>query len=113
MTLYQGHHDFIYINDFVRGIDLVLQEWDLAPGEIVNFGSGIQTSNFDLLTMFESVTERTAPVAKVAELSKAFENNVWVCDTTKAESLGFNCEYSLELGIRDFLNKAKYDITNN
>jgi nucleoside-diphosphate-sugar epimerase len=113
MTLYQGHHDFIYINDFVRGIDLVLQEWDLPPGEIVNFGSGVQTSNFDLLTMFESITERTAPVAKVAELSKAFENNVWVCDTSKSESLGFNCEYSLELGIRDFLNKAKYDITNN
>jgi len=113
MTLYQGHHDFIYINDFVRGIDLVLQEWDLAPGEIVNFGSGIQTSNFDLLTMFEQITGRTAPVAKVAELSKAFENNIWVCNTSKAESFDFTCEYSLELGIRDFLNKAKYDITNN
>ena len=109
MTLYQGHHDFIYINDFVRGIDLVLQEWDVAPGEIVNFGSGIQTSNFDLLDLWIEITgKKDAPVAKVAEMRKAFENTVWVCDTTKSFTFGFTCEYSLELGIRDFLNKGIY-----
>lgn len=114
MTLYQGYHDFIYINDFVRGIDLVLQEWDVAPGEIVNFGSGMQTGNFELLEIWERITKQTAPVAKVAELKKAFENNIWVCDTTKAAALGFTCEYDLDMGIRDFLNKANYDdITNN
>lgn len=113
MTLYQGHHDFIYINDFVRGIDSVLQEWDLAPGEIVNFGSGVQTSNFELLEIWEQVAQKTAPVAKVAEMRKTFENKVWVCDTTKANSFGFQCEYDLHTGIKDFLLKAKYDRTIN
>lgn len=114
MTLYQGHHDFIYIDDFVRGIDLVLQHWDLPPGEIVNFGSGFQTSNFDLLDLWIKITGRTdAPVAKVAEMKKAFETNVWVCDITKSFKLGFDCEYKLEDGIRDFLLKAKYDRTTN
>jgi len=108
MTLYQGHHDFIYIDDFVRGIDLILNTWDLAPGEIVNFGSGKQISNFDLLTVWETITNKTAPVAKVAELKKAFENNIWVCNTTKAAQLGFKCEYELETGIKDFLSKASY-----
>jgi nucleoside-diphosphate-sugar epimerase len=106
MTLYQGYHDFIYINDFVRGIDLVLNHWNLPSGEIMNFGSGVQTSNFDLLTLFEQVTGSIAPVAKVAELSKAFENNVWVCDTSKANQLGFTCEYDLKTGIEHFLMKA-------
>lgn len=114
MTLYQGHHDFIYINDFVRGIDLVLQHWDLAPGEIVNFGSGFQTSNFDLYDKWVKITGNTdAPVAKVAEMKKAFENNVWVCDIVKSFKLGFDCAYDLETGIRDFLLKAKYDRTTN
>ena len=114
MTLYQGYHDFIYIDDFVRGIDLVLQEWNLAPGEIVNFGSGFQTSNFDLYDKWIKVTgNKEAPVAKVAEMKKAFENTVWVCDIAKSFKLGFDCEYNLETGIRDFLNKGKYDITNN
>ena len=112
MTLFQGYHDFIYIDDFVRGIDLVLRHWDLAPGEIVNFGSGIQTSNFDLYDLWVKVTGNTsAPVAKVAEMSKAFENNVWVCDITKSFKLGFECDYPLESGIKDFLLKAKYDRT--
>lgn len=114
MTLYQGHHDFIYIDDFVRGIDLVLQDWDLAPGEIINFGSGRQTSNFELYDLWVRVTEKNnAPVAKVAEMTKAFENNVWVCDTTKSFELGFDCEYTLEQGIKEFLLKAKYDRTTN
>jgi nucleoside-diphosphate-sugar epimerase len=111
MTLYQGYHDFIYINDFVRGIDFILKGGhDLPSGDIVNFGSGIQTSNFELLEIWENITGKTAPVAKVAELSKAFENNVWICDTTKANSLGFECEYDLETGINDFIFKANYDI---
>lgn len=113
MTLYQGYHDFIYIKDFVRGIDLVLQNWDLAPGEIINFGSGSQISNFDLLELWENVTQKTAPVAKVAEMRKAFENNIWICDTAKSKNLGFSCEYSLDTGIKDFLLKAKYDRTTN
>jgi nucleoside-diphosphate-sugar epimerase len=114
MTLYQGHHDFIYINDFVRGIDLVLQEWDLPPGEIVNFGSGHQISNFDLYELWAKITENNeAPVAQVAEMRKAFENNVWVCDIDKSYNLGFECEYDLETGIRDFLLKANYDRTIN
>lgn len=114
MTLYQGYHDFIYINDFVRGIDLALQEWELAPGEIVNFGSGQQTSNFDLYELWVEITGNTkAPVAQVAEMKKAFENTVWVCDTAKSANLGFDCEYDLGTGIRDFLLKAKYDRTHN
>lgn len=114
MTLYQGHHDFIYINDFVRGIDLVLQHWDLSPGEIINFGSGHQISNFDLYDLWVKITGKAdAPVARVAEMKKTFENNVWVCNTTKSNKLGFDCEYSLEDGIQNFLLKAKYDRTNN
>ena len=42
-------------------------------------------------------------------MKKAFENNIWVCDIAKSFKLGFDCEYDLETGIRDFLLKAKYD----
>ena len=108
MTLFDGYHDFIYIDDFVRGIDLMLTTWRLAPGEIVNFGSATQISNFDLLTVWEMITNKTAPVAKVSELKKAFENNIWVCDPAKSDRLGFVCEYNLENGIRNFLEKASY-----
>lgn len=113
MTLYQGYHDFIYIKDFVRGIDCVLNEWRPSPGEIFNFGSGVQTSNFELLDLFEKVQGHRAPVAKISVLSKPFEHTTWVCDTSKTTKLGFKCDYDLETGIKDFLMKAKYDRTIN
>lgn len=113
MTLYQGYHDFIYIKDFVRGIDYVLNQWDQKFGEIFNFGSGVQTSNFELLEIFENITGHKAPVTKVSVLSKTFEHTTWVCDTNKTTKLGFRCDYDIETGIKDFLMKAKYDRTTN
>jgi nucleoside-diphosphate-sugar epimerase len=110
MTLYQGYHDFIYIDDFVRGINGLLMEWDCEPGEVVNFGSGRQISNFEVLDTWIKITHTDAPVSRVTEFSKAFENNVWVCDTSRArEKYGFETEYDLYSGIRKFLLEAKYD----
>jgi nucleoside-diphosphate-sugar epimerase len=49
MTLNQGYHDFIYIKDFIQGINTLIEsDCDKIIGDIVNFGTGIQTSNFEL-----------------------------------------------------------------
>ena len=111
MNLYEGYHDFIYIHDFLRGIDMLTLS-NIDPGEIYNFGSGIQTSNKEVLQLFEKVTKRTAPVTEVFELKKSFESRLWKCDTSKAEQFGFTCDYSLEEGISYFLMKAYYDRKN-
>jgi len=111
MSLFEGYHDFIYVHDFVRGIDMLTLS-NIDPGEIYNFGSGIQTSNKEVLQLFEKVTGKTAPVTEVFELKKAFESRLWKCDTSKAKKFGFECNYSLEEGIRYFLMKAHYDRKN-
>ena len=112
MTLYQGYHDFIYIEDFVRAIDQV-KDYQWAPGEIINFGSGKQYSNFEVLEVWEQVTGRTAPVEKRDQLSKAYESNVWVCDNTKLRlRCGVQLQYSLDAGIKDFIKKMQNVKTN-
>lgn len=109
MSLYNGYHDFIYVNDFVRGIDLLAQNIVPGQGDIVNFGSGQQYSNFAILELFEFVTGKSAPVEKINKLNKKFESSVWVCDTKYAEEkYNFMTAYSLIDGIRDFLDKAVY-----
>jgi nucleoside-diphosphate-sugar epimerase len=107
MTLRDGVHDFIYIEDFVRGIELVMSaEW--PAGEIVNFGSGVQTTNLQVLQAWEQVTGRQGAVAYEPGLSKAYESDVWCCDTKYAqEHYGFQTTYSLEQGIEDFIRKMK------
>jgi len=111
MTLRDGVHDFIYIADFVRGIGLLLErEW--PAGEIVNFGSGTQYTNLEVLQAWRRVTGIDAPVTYVEGFSKAFESKVWRCDPTYARTqYKFQTEYSLDEGIRDFIEK-KHELTN-
>lgn len=109
MKLYQGYHDFIFIDDFIRGINVLLTTNNDLYGDIVNFGSGIQYSNFEVLDMFEKVTGRNAPVEKIESFSKAFENNIWVCDTSYAlDEYKFKVDYDLYSGIDKFLKTATY-----
>ena len=105
MTLRDGYHDFIYIDDFVRGIELLINSaW--PKGEIVNFGSGTQHSNLEVLNTWRTITGKTGNVKYEPGLSKAYESKVWKCDTTYAKmQYNFETEYSLEDGIQDFIKK--------
>jgi nucleoside-diphosphate-sugar epimerase len=110
MKLFDGEHDFIYINDFVRGVDLLVNSNNNKQGDIVNFGSGVQYSNINVWNMFSNITCRTAPIDHVPGMAKKFESEIWKCDTTYAkDAYGFECQYDLEAGIRDFLETAQYN----
>jgi nucleoside-diphosphate-sugar epimerase len=76
-------------------------------GDIINFGSGTQTTNLEVLQAWQRVTGRTdAPVdyrggqMQHAQRDAAF----WCCDTTYAlKQYGFQVRYNLEQGIREFI----------
>jgi nucleoside-diphosphate-sugar epimerase len=109
MKLFHGYHDFIYIDDFVRGIDTILNAEDKPLGDIVNLGSGIQYSNQEVLDLFEKITNKKGAVEVVPSMAKEFESKVWLCDTTYAkEQYGFETVYTLEQGIKEFLKTADY-----
>ena len=105
MKLFAGEHDFIYIKDFVRGLD-ILAHSPVSHGDIINFGSGIQTSNLAMLDIWKQITGvEDPPVTYVNTMVKAYENDVWVCDTSYAkQQYGFETEFTLEQGIKDFIN---------
>lgn len=107
MTLYAGEHDFIYIKDFVKGIDTLVKS-KRSHGDIVNFGSGIQYSNLEVLECWKKVTGEFAPVEYIDAMAKAFESSVWKCDTAYAkQQYDFETTYSLEQGIRDLIETMK------
>jgi nucleoside-diphosphate-sugar epimerase len=107
MKLYDGVHDFIYIDDFVRGIDTLVTN-GFIPGDIINFGSGVQYRNVTVLRIWEVVTGQTAPVEYLGgQMAHAQRDAMfWQCDTSYAENqYGFKAEYTLEAGITDFIKK--------
>lgn len=108
MTLFDGYHDFIYIKDFIRGLDILANDSDPILGDIVNFGSGTQYSNLTVLNAWQSITGRTAPVIYEDKMNKAFESKTWCCDTRYAEDVyNFKVEYTLEEGIRDLIEEKQ------
>lgn len=109
MVLYNGYHDFVYIDDLITLIDLVHKYSVRGEGDIVNCGSGQQTSNLNIYKIFAKILNKDAPVDFKNNMNKPFESNAWVCDPSYAlERYKFKTKISLEDGIRKFINTAKY-----
>ena len=104
MTLYDGVHDFIYIDDFIRGINLLIDNKNKPLGDIINFGSGKQYTNLEVLNMWQKIVGTAGNVTYIDKMNKVFESNVWICDTNYAlEHYGFKTEYTLEEGIKQYI----------
>lgn len=105
MILSDGYHDFIYIKDFIRGIDSLIQNEYNINGDIVNFGTGIQTSNMEVLQKFIEVFGFSPKCIEIKNsMAKSFESKTWVCDTNYAkQQYDFTAKYSLDEGIIDFI----------
>lgn len=109
MDLYNGFHDFIYIKDFIKGIDTLLHtDHHKLKGDVVNFGSGNQYSNFEILDMFKTTLNRDPNIIIHNDMRKCFESTTWVCDTTYAEQkYKFKCDYDMKSGIIDFIKEKE------
>ena len=110
-TLNNGYHDFIYIKDFISNIDKLLKApKEKSKGDIVNIGSGIQYSNFEILHIFENYFKNKAPIQLVDNFAKTFESNFWVCDTEYSKNkYDFSIDFDLESGIIDYIKNISYE----
>ena len=110
MRLFDGIHDFIYIDDFVQGIDILVSK-GFTQGDIINFGSGTQTTNLEVLQAWQRVTGRTdAPVDYQGGQMQHAQRDAefWCCDTTYAKTrYGFKAKYTLDQGIEDFIRNKQ------
>ena len=92
-------HDFIYIDDFVEGVCAVLQR-QTKLFDIVNLGSGVQTTNADLVRAVECVLQHEFQIRATLP-PKPNDALTWVCDPTYAlHTYGFKATTSLEQGLR-------------
>lgn len=93
--------DFIYAKDLANGIALAIHT-DPLPHQIYNLGSGTLTRVEDV----ENVLAKIFPQVKISrgKLTSARPR----MDITRARTdLGFNPEYRLEAGLRDYIDQFK------
>lgn len=98
-NLSDGVHDWIYIDDFVDGLLMLMN----GGKDIVNFGSGIQSSNKQVLEIFEKILNTKIETVHTDKI-RTYDSEHWVCDTNYAKNkYGFYCKYSLEEGIKKYV----------
>jgi len=99
-------HDWVYIDDFVRGLGMMLNR---NITDTVNFGSGIQISNGQIVAMMRNITGRDIDVETVSGI-RPYDSKQWVCDTQYAErALGFVCEHGLYSGLNSYVKFMQKD----
>jgi len=107
MDLVNGVHDFCYIDDFLDGIDLVLNSDNYISGEIVNISSGEQTTNVDLLNIFKKVFGNKGSVNLV---DRFVTYKHWQCDNTHIKTkYGWQPKFSLLEAVKEFSKTNYYE----
>jgi nucleoside-diphosphate-sugar epimerase len=93
VRLSEGVHDYVFIEDF---IDIVFDILYTCTKEfdIVNIGTGNQTTNLEVLRLVEKLTGHVFVVEPGQ--AKSYDSQSWVCDTTYLHDI-YRCRASTSL----------------
>lgn len=105
-------HDWIYIDDFIDGIDTVIENIDKLKSNVINIGTGIQYSNTEVMEKLESILGKEAQV-NVVKSMREYDNTSWVADNTFLRGLGWAPKYNLMTGLKKAYEKYKAKKASN
>ena len=98
IRLSEGMHDYIYIDDFVR-ILLEIMSSCKSLFDIVNIGTGKQTSNLEVVRTVERITGHIFYMEPAQ--GKPYDSSSWVCDTEYLRTTyGLTANITLEEGLK-------------
>ena len=107
LRLSDGVHDWIYVGDFVNGLITVLERAALFSGEILNIGSGIQTTNIDVVKIVEKHIGKKCNIENAYKL-RGFDTTLsWVANIDKLKKTGWYPKTELINGIKITINESK------
>ena len=99
--------DFVYVDDVVDAL-LRAAAVPEAIGEVVNAGTGTQTTNEELVARLASVLGRELDVRPGEHEAHPWDTESWVADTAKAERLlGWTARYDLDAGLARMLDPVE------
>lgn len=100
VTISEGVHDFIHIDDFIDAM-LKIAFIDNNDFDIINIGSGIQTSNLEVFEIFCKLFKYRVSLNQIETKLREFDSNHWVANIDKLEHrYNFAPKYNLEEGLK-------------
>lgn len=111
LRIFDGYHDFIYIKDLLNFINyLIVKNKINSHGELVNFGSGKQYSNFEILKMCEKVFNKKAKATIKKKFQRKYDKKIWCANTKYLRSkIKFKKEFSIQRAIKDYKDEIIKD----
>jgi nucleoside-diphosphate-sugar epimerase len=104
INIYSGVHDFIHIDDFVKGIDLCKDILERKNKEIVNFGTGIQYSNLEIFNIMTRLMGKTTYFRILDKKLNDYDTLHWKCNPiyTRLE-YGYKAKTTIEEGLEKYI----------
>lgn len=102
LTLYPTPvHDWIYVEDFLNGVMLAVDNLDTLNGKAINIGTGVQHSNQQVYDELLAVSGIEPLGVKVKKSDRKYDTKKsWVADNTLLTSLGWKQETTLQEGLK-------------
>jgi nucleoside-diphosphate-sugar epimerase len=99
-------HDWTWIDDFTAGIEQLLTH-RILPGDIVNFGTGIQTSNLTVIHMLEEFLNDKISYKELGTMC-TYDSESWKCDNRYAKAMyEINFNTTLQAGLEKYVKWMK------
>jgi nucleoside-diphosphate-sugar epimerase len=96
-----ARRDWVHVDDVVQACLLAAAADDLPPGQVLNIGTGVQSTNEELVAMAEQATGRTIRTDPGAHPARGWDTASWVSDPSLAgELLGWRPVVDLREGLR-------------
>lgn len=92
--------DFIYIGDLVRLIEIVAKK-STFKAEVINAANGIETSISEAAATFLKHWKPEADINFTGKERKG-DPNRWVADISKAKAMGYEPQFTLEAGLKNY-----------
>ncbi len=105
-SLFPGAHDWVYIDDFIDGLILLLNaDRAQTKGQIFNFGTGISSSNLEVVSAMESALGGKLDIRyQTGARFHAHDVDNWVADSTKARTLlNWQPKHTLQSGMHEYV----------
>lgn len=103
-------HDWLYVSDLIDGILLLSDKASFLKAQIINLGSGIQTTNKEIVETIEMICGKKANIRNIGK-TRSYDKVTWVADISLAKSLGWKPKTNLFKGLAKTVKRYEQIIT--
>ena len=104
IVIYNGFHDYVYIDDLILFVKSLIKKNRIKlPGEIINFGSGNQLSNFEIFKLCEKNFKKKGTPKINKNFQKIYDKKIWCSDNRYLKNIKkYKFKFNIEKALKNY-----------